>query len=274
MRAPIVESGATHKARGNATARERSALTTKPDHRPDGWTEDDSSNFIDYGRYFVPERELQIATICDLVPRAHGRFRIVELCSGAGLLARALLERFADARLHAYDGSPVMLEATRKVVGAHAGRLTTVAFDLAATDWRSLDGPVWAVVSSLAIHHLDGPAKRALFADLAAAIEPGGALIIADLVRPATKLGADLAARTWDDTVRRRALELDGGLDAFRHFERTGWNYFADPDPDPIDQPSPLADQLTWLREAGFEAVDVHWMKAGHAIFGGRKPAG
>ncbi len=249
-------------------------MTTRPDHRPDGWTEDDSADFIDYGRYFVPERDLQIATICDLVPPADGPFRIVELCSGAGLLALALLERFPAARLLAYDGSATMLAATRKAAGAHAGRLTTTAFDLAATDWRSLDGPAWAVVSSLAIHHLDGAAKQALFADLAAAIEPGGALIIADLVAPATKLGADLAARVWDDTVRRRALELDGALDAFRHFQRTGWNYFADDDPDPIDQPSPLADQLCWLRAAGFAAVDVHWMKAGHAIYGGRKPTG
>ena len=248
-------------------------MTTKPEHRPDGWTEDDSSNFIDYGRYFVPERELQIATICDLVPPAPGPFRIVELCSGAGLLARALLDRFPDARLHAFDGSAVMLDATRKAAGEHAGRLTTAAFDLAATDWRALGGSARVVVSSLAIHHLDGPGKRALYAALAAVIEPGGALLVADLVQPATDLGVGLAARTWDDWVRRRALELDGKLDAFRHFQQSHWNYFADDDPDPIDQPSPLAQQLTWLREAGFESVDVHWMKAGHAIFGGRKSA-
>lgn len=31
-------------------------------------------------------------------------------------------------------------------------------------------------------------------------------------------------------------------------------------------------DQLQWLGEAGLVKVDVYWMKAGHAIFGGRKP--
>jgi hypothetical protein len=34
---------------------------------------------------------------------------------------------------------------------------------------------------------------------------------------------------------------------------------------------SRLFDQLVWLRDAGLMAVDAYWMKAGHAIFGGRK---
>ena len=32
------------------------------------WTEDDSAHFIDEGKYFVPEREAQIATICAAIP--------------------------------------------------------------------------------------------------------------------------------------------------------------------------------------------------------------
>ena len=43
-------------------------------------------------------------------------------------------------------------------------------------------------------------------------------------------------------------------------------------EPDSIDKPSPLFDQLKWLDKAGFTDVDVFWMKVGHAIFGGRKP--
>ena len=32
-----------------------------------------------------------------------------------------------------------------------------------------------------------------------------------------------------------------------------------------------LRDQLKWLEQAGFVDVDVFWMQAGHALFGGRK---
>jgi hypothetical protein len=48
--------------------------------------------------------------------------------------------------------------------------------------------------------------------------------------------------------------------------------HFIDPEPDPVDMPSRLFDQLVWLRDADLTAVDVYWMKAGHALFGGRKP--
>ena len=53
------------------------------------------------------------------------------------------------------------------------------------------------------------------------------------------------------------------------HFEREGWNTFRHPDP--MDMPSGLYAQLGWLSQAGFDCVDVYWLKAGHAIFGGQK---
>jgi tRNA (cmo5U34)-methyltransferase len=42
----------------------------------------------------------------------------------------------------------------------------------------------------------------------------------------------------------------------------------------PIDRPSTLVDQLNWLQTAGSTQVDVFWLRAGHAIFGGWKPTG
>ena len=79
--------------------------------------------------------------------------------------------------------------------------------------------------------------------------------------------------RHWDDGVRTRAIELDGDLAMLDFFRRDGWNYYADPLSDPVDQPSSLREQLNWLSDAGLVGVDVHWLKAGHAIFSARKPA-
>ena len=145
-----------------------------------GWSEDTSNRFVDYGDYFVPEREAQIDIICGLIPEIPIQ-HVVELCCGEGLLS-------------------------------------------------------------------------------------------ADLIEPESLLGRDVAARGWDDAVRRRSLELDGDLKAFEFFQDDAWNYFSDPEPDPIDRPSALLDQLKWLEAAGLADVDVHWLKAGHAIFSGVKP--
>jgi tRNA (cmo5U34)-methyltransferase len=239
--------------------------------RQPGWDETDSHAFIDHGRFFVPEREEQTAAVLDLIPDP-GDGLLVDLCCGEGLLSRALLERFPRARVLAMDLSPAMLAQARATCAAYEGRFDTRPFDLADRSWRFRDQfpePVRAFVSSLAIHHLDGPAKRRLFQDLAAALAPGGALVIADLVLPATPAAHALAAKAWDDAVRRRSLELSGGLGPYEKFRGERWNLWADPEPDPIDQPSPLLDQLRWLEEAGLAGVDVCWMKAGHAVFGG-----
>jgi tRNA (cmo5U34)-methyltransferase len=243
-----------------------------PEIRKPAWDETDSQSFLDHGRFFVPEREEQIATICELIPAPAGPFHVIELCCGEGLLAGAILERFPRATVHGYDGSTAMLARARQALAAHGERFAGTPFDLADRSWRRFPWPLHAVVSSLAVHHLDGDGKRELFRDVALALAPGGALLIADLVRPATAAGAALAARAWDATVRERALALAGDLAPYETFRRERWNFYADPEPDPMDRPSPLLDQLRWMEEAGLGGVDVHWMKAGHAVFGGVRP--
>jgi tRNA (cmo5U34)-methyltransferase len=236
--------------------------------RQPGWDERDSHDFIDLGRFFVPDREEQVAAVLDMVPDP-GDGLLVDLCCGEGLLSRALLERFPRARVLAMDLSPAMLEHARAALAAHGERFTARQFDLGDRSWRSFPEPVRAFVSSLAVHHLDGAGKRELFLDLAAALAPGGAVVIADLVKPASPASHQLAARAWDDAVRRRSLELAGHLGPYEKFRDERWNLYADPEPDPIDQPSPLLDQLRWLEAAGLTGVDVYWLKAGHAVFGG-----
>ncbi len=238
----------------------------------DSWSEEDSENFIDYGRYYVPDREQQIETICSLIPDTPPPSHVVELCCGEGLLSHALLERLPNATVHAYDGSPKMLARTRTRLAQYGDRFDTTQFDLAATDWRTFPWPLTGVVSSLAIHHLDGPGKQALFADVARALAPGGVFVVADLVEPTSEAARRVAAKAWDDAVRHRALELDGNLAAFEAFQADVWNHYSAPQPDPVDMPSPLKSQLDWMEAAGLRDIDVHYLKAGHAIFSGRKP--
>ncbi|HEU5087836.1 MAG TPA: class I SAM-dependent methyltransferase, partial [Roseiflexaceae bacterium] len=124
-------------------------------HKPGDWGNQNTDVFVDIGRYAVPEREWQIAMFCDLIPPRSTPFTIVELCCGEGLLAEALLARFPHANLLALDGSPAMLERTTRRLHSYAGRASTRQFDLASHEWRAGIRDAGAVVSSLAIHHLD-----------------------------------------------------------------------------------------------------------------------
>jgi tRNA threonylcarbamoyl adenosine modification protein (Sua5/YciO/YrdC/YwlC family) len=84
------------------------------------------------------------------------------------------------------------------------------------------DGPFDLVASALCVHHLSGPAKADLFARVLAVLRPGGRFVLADVVLP-------------DDPADARAPLTPG-----------------------FDRPSPLADQLRWLGDAGFDA-EVVW---------------
>lgn len=241
-----------------------------PDGHSETWSEGDSSTFLEGGRFFVPRREEQIAAVCRLVPPSEQAFRILELCPGEGLLAEALLDAHPQARLLALDGSEAMRAATGQRLSRFGDRAAVEAFDLADSSWRRPRDAYRAIVSSLAVHHLDGAGKRQLFEDVLRMLEPGGALILADLVQPASPLGEAFAAETWDEEVRRRSRDLLGDERAFAEFETEAWNHYRHPDP--VDQPSGVFEQLQWLAKAGFEAPDLYWMTAGHAIYGARKP--
>jgi tRNA (cmo5U34)-methyltransferase len=233
------------------------------------WSEQNSQAFLDYGRYFVPERELQIELICDLVRPREQPFLVVELCCGGGVLAGALLQRFPACSVLGLDGSPEMLRHAQATLSHYGERFQTRQFELAARSWRTIAEPVQAVVSSLAIHHLDAAQKQALFGDVYHMLEAGGCFVVADVVLPASEVGIAVAAQMWDAAVRQRALEIDGDTRAFDVFQHERWNMYRHPDP--LDKPSGLFEQLKWLERVGFADVDVFWMKAGHALFGGSK---
>lgn len=238
---------------------------------PPIWSEETSQTFLDYGRYFVPAREHQIETICDLIPASNHPFTVFELCCGEGLLAEAILAQFPLAKVYGLDGSATMLQQTQMRLTQYKDRFHTVQFDLAALDWRHPSYPVHAVVSSLAIHHLDAQSKQQLFHDIHQLLVSGGVFVIADIIAPASARGVAVAAKAWDTAVRQRALDLNGTTDAFTMFEREKWNMYRYDNPEGIDQPSSITEQLCWLEQVGFQAVDVYWMQAGHVIFGGEK---
>lgn len=235
------------------------------------WGEQATQTFLDYGRYFVPEREVQIETICRLIPPHPEPFTILELCCGEGLLAEAILEHFPQVMVMGLDGSSGMLEKAKERLSLYGKRFRARNFELGDPFWRDSQLSVQAVVSSLCIHHLDAAGKQELFGYIHTILADGGVFVLADLIKPATTTGEVLAAAAWDAAVRQRALTLDGNTKAFDFFQKEKWNMFRYFDPEDIDHPSGLFEQLKWLEAAGFTGIDVHWMQAGHAIISAKK---
>src|ERR1051326_9156215 len=88
------------------------------------WSEENSANFIDLAEIFVPGRVEQTATLLDLIPAERDEaFTIVELASGEGVLAEAVMEGFPRCHYVALDRSPLMRERTKQRVERFGDRL-------------------------------------------------------------------------------------------------------------------------------------------------------
>jgi tRNA (cmo5U34)-methyltransferase len=246
-------------------------MTEKNPNDENHWSEETSLDFINYGRYFIPEREYQMQVISGLLSTLKGENHILDLCCGEGLLDEVILDAYPSFTLQGLDGSMEMLHRAQERLSRFGNRFTATKFDLAVNDWRHPEQTINAVISSMAIHHLTGSQKQKLFTDVFKILAPDGILIIADIIAHPDKMGEQQAAEALDDVVRRRSIKLDGNTAAFEFFHKEGWNIFRYLDPEDIDKPSPLFDQLKWLEQSGFSNVDVHWMLAGHAIFSARK---
>lgn len=239
----------------------------------DRWNTDTSALYRQVAAVAVPARAEQIAAILTLLPfRQADSFRVVELASGEGRLAYAILSAFPHATLLALDLEESMRDETAARLRAFGARASVAPFDMAAADWYGLLEGADAVVSSLCIHHLDGPQKQGLFRAIRARLPARGALLIADLIQPQRAEARELSATTWDHAAEAASMAQTGSRAGFEAFQATQWNYFRYPDP--FDKPSPLFDQLLWLREAGFTVADCFWLQAGHAIYGGYVSAG
>jgi L-threonylcarbamoyladenylate synthase len=91
------------------------------------------------------------------------------------------------------------------------------------------DGPFDLVASALCVHHLRGASKRELFARVRSVLGAGGRFVLGDVIVPVDRADA--------------TIDLSPGF----------------------DHPSPLADQLRWLEETGFDAR-VAWQQRDLAV--------
>ena len=237
------------------------------------WSEADSRQFMQFANVVFPHRIEQNAILTSVIPAKHDEeFVAIDLGCGSGPLSRAILERFPSSRVIGLDGSPLMLRSAEVNLSEFGDRFSARQFDLFESEWLgNLPGQVRCFVSSLAIHHLDGPGKQKLYKDLAGRIEPGGALLIQDLVEPSTELAWELNARMWDAFVKKQSVRATGSLQLYEQFVDDGWNHFATPDLE-FDMPSGLFEQLRWFEEAGLTDADCFWLWYGHAVYGAFKP--
>jgi tRNA (cmo5U34)-methyltransferase len=118
-------------------------------------------------------------------------------------------------------------------------------------------GPFDAVISALAIHHLEDPDKEDLYRRIFAALRPGGMFVNAEQVAgPTAELTQLYDARWAQDCLALGASEAEvaDAIERRKH-----------------DRCATVEIQLTWLRDAGFAWADCYYKDWGLAVIGARR---
>ncbi|PZG12696.1 SAM-dependent methyltransferase [Micromonospora craterilacus] len=181
---------------------------------------------------------------------------VLDLGAGTGLLSSLLAAAVPGVRLTLVDAAPKMLAGAAERLSASGVAHQVVVADLADP---LPTGRYDAVVSALAIHHLDDAGKRDLYRRVAAALVPGGVFVNAEQVAGPTP---DLNRRYHEVWLAQiTALGSDAAEIAAAE-QRMAY-----------DRPATAGEQCRWLAEAGLVDVDCFFKAWRFAVFGGRAPA-
>ena len=203
-----------------------------------------SAEFVD--RYLdradeFPHRAEGESVLLGEVPR--DAQRILDLGTGDGRLLALLQADRPELHGVGLDFSEVMLEAAhRRFAGDE--RVELVQHDL--DEQLPPLGSFGAVVSSMAIHHLEHERKRSLYGEVFDLLEPGGVFANFEHVASPTPRLHEAFFTAIGEPVENE---------------------------DPSDRTLDVESQLAWLRDIGFDDVDCLWKWREMALLTGVKPA-
>lgn len=176
----------------------------------------------------------------NLIPA--GAKTILDLGAGSGLLTVLIRQRFPNARIHVIDFSAPMLS----IASDRLGNDPRITYQRANYVTEPLPESVCAVITSLSIHHIDDMDKRIIFKKIHTSLKPNGMFINADQVAGPTPALDERYKALWLQQVRAAgATEPQITASLFRQQE---------------DRCATVANQLLWLRDAGFADADC-WFK-------------
>lgn len=244
---------APHRSQEGIPVATEQVTPAEPRTRPrEDWSDEEFITYwIERQEERHAERDRQFAMIRAIVPYATDEaFRYLNVGSGPGALDAVLLERFTQAQAVLSDNAEGMLKHAHKVLAAYGSRASFVRSDFSSPDWvQTVQGPFDLVVSSIAIHNLRDPRRiRALYAEIFGLLGDGGMFMNMDYIRAASASLGPLAERAVKDP------------DAGFLVGRGGKN-----------MPGTSDEQLSWLREAGFQPVECFWKELRISLFGGFK---
>jgi tRNA (cmo5U34)-methyltransferase len=211
-------------------------------------------------RQFIPDFEEFYGAVLGFMPfKSDEELRVLDLGTGTGVLSEMVAQRFPRGTVMLLDFSEKMLDVARQRLAGCGDRFRFVVADYLE---KPFPNQYDLVVSALSVHHLENQDKQKLFRKVHDSLAPGGFFVNADQVLGATP---EIEERYREDLIRRlrKTGVEEQALDRFVENIKESNRHTSE---------ASLMDQISWLAEADFEAVDCFYKRGRYAVYGGRKP--
>ena len=180
--------------------------------------------------------------------------KILDIGAGTGLLTKFLFEKYPEAEFTLIDMSEEMLKVAKNRFRS-AKNFKYIVADYTTHDFN---GSFDLAVSSLSIHHLEDNDKEKLYKKIYNALNPGGIFLNADQVIGPTKNLDNSYQINWMELLNNSDLSKSEKTSALERMK--------------FDKPATLEDNLKWLKNCGFEDVDIYYKYYNFCIFYAKKP--
>jgi len=181
------------------------------------------------------------------------KINVIDLGCGTGTVAQNIKNAFPNSNISCLDIAENMIKLTQNKLRGNINCYICNFYEY------SFDKKYDVIVSSLALHHLESDEdKKMFYQKIYNALNNNGVFYNADVVLGSNYHLQEIYMAKWKIFMNKNV-----SLEEINN--RWMVNYRAE------DRPTSLMNHINWLKDIGFNDVDVVWKYYNYAVYGGYK---
>ena len=191
----------------------------------------------------IPYYERMVGVLVNTLPyESNANIEVIDLGCGTGTIARAVKNAYPKAKMTCLDLSANMLD----IAGNKLKEATDSTYINADFYSFEFSQQYDAIVSSLALHHIEALEDKLIFyKKIYTALKPGGVFINSDVVLASTETLQQEYIKEWISYMCKNISREQADTWIAKYYEE--------------DRPATLVQHLDMLKQAGFSTYDVVW---------------